>query len=121
MLVNHDGEAQSKSATQGLAARIWSQAQCVQVRRVESMATTQLRSRLSDEVRPWIRANLPDDLRTIVTNYSQLEREIFHAAPYLGRQGRIAPHWDAEWVVSELDRRCALFLEIDVARRLAVR
>ncbi len=51
-----------------------------------------------DEVRTWIRANLPDDLRDKVMNYSQLEREDFQRwHRILAAKGWIAPHWDEEW------------------------
>ena len=51
-----------------------------------------------DEVRTWIRANLPDDLRDKVMNYHRLEREDFQRwHRILAEQGWIAPHWDEKW------------------------
>ena len=51
-----------------------------------------------DEVRTWIRANLPGDLRDKVMNYYQLEREDFQRwHRILADKGWIAPHWDEEW------------------------
>lgn len=51
-----------------------------------------------DDVRTWIRANLPDDLRDKVMNYDQLEREDFQRwHRILAQKGWAAPHWPEEW------------------------
>ena len=51
-----------------------------------------------DEVRSWIRTNLPDDLREKVINYDQLERDDFQRwHRILAQKGWAAPHWPEEW------------------------
>jgi len=51
-----------------------------------------------DEVRSWLRQNLPADLREKVVNYGHLSKEdllCWHRI--LARQGWIAPSWPREW------------------------
>jgi alkylation response protein AidB-like acyl-CoA dehydrogenase len=51
-----------------------------------------------DEVRVWLQANLPDDLREQVTNYQELEKdEIMRWHKMLAQKGWIAPEWPVEW------------------------
>ena len=51
-----------------------------------------------DEVREWLAANLPADLKAKVARYAELEKEDvrrWHAI--LSGKGWIAPHWPVEW------------------------
>jgi alkylation response protein AidB-like acyl-CoA dehydrogenase len=51
-----------------------------------------------DEVRAWLQANLPNDLREQVTNYQELEKdEIMRWHKILAQKGWIAPEWPGEW------------------------
>ncbi len=51
-----------------------------------------------DEVRAWLQANLPDDLREQVTNYQELEKdEIMRWHKILAQKSWIAPEWPVEW------------------------
>ena len=51
-----------------------------------------------DEVRAWLQANLPRDLKEKVERFAELSKEDvrrWHAI--LAKQGWIAPHWPQEW------------------------
>ncbi len=51
-----------------------------------------------DEVRAWIRANLPEAVRDKVLNYRELTKDDlvgWHRT--LARKGWVAPHWPVEW------------------------
>jgi alkylation response protein AidB-like acyl-CoA dehydrogenase len=51
-----------------------------------------------DEVRAWLRANLPDDLHEKIVNYQELERDDYvrwHKT--LAQKGWAAPEWPVEW------------------------
>src|SRR5215471_15017215 len=51
-----------------------------------------------DEVRGWLRANLPDDLRDKVVNYRELSRDdLLRWHKILARKGWVAPDWPQEW------------------------
>jgi alkylation response protein AidB-like acyl-CoA dehydrogenase len=51
-----------------------------------------------DEVRAWIGANLPGELRDKVLNYRELTKdELLRWHTMLARKGWIAPHWPKEW------------------------
>jgi alkylation response protein AidB-like acyl-CoA dehydrogenase len=51
-----------------------------------------------DEVRAWLRANLPQDLREKVASYAHLTREdLLRWHRILAAQGWIAPAWPREW------------------------
>ncbi len=51
-----------------------------------------------DEVRAWIRENLPDDVRDRVLNYRELSKDdLLGWHRTLARKGWVAPHWPAEW------------------------
>jgi alkylation response protein AidB-like acyl-CoA dehydrogenase len=51
-----------------------------------------------DEVRSWLEANLPADLRDKVANYEHLSREdLLRWHGILARQGWVAPAWPKEW------------------------
>ena len=51
-----------------------------------------------DEVRGWLRDNLPADLREKVVNYDRLSKEdLLRWHRILARQGWIAPSWPREW------------------------
>jgi alkylation response protein AidB-like acyl-CoA dehydrogenase len=51
-----------------------------------------------DEVRAWLRANLPEDLRAKVASYAHLSREdLLRWHRILAKQGWIAPAWPQEW------------------------
>ncbi|HXH83651.1 MAG TPA: acyl-CoA dehydrogenase family protein [Candidatus Tectomicrobia bacterium] len=51
-----------------------------------------------DEVRGWIRAHLPDDLRDKVLNYRELSRDdLLRWHRILADKGWVAPHWPVEW------------------------
>ena len=51
-----------------------------------------------DEVRGWLAANLPQDLRDRVATYAELSREdLLRWHRILARQGWVAPAWPKEW------------------------
>ena len=51
-----------------------------------------------DEVRGWLRENLPGDLRDTVVNYRELSREdLLRWHRILAKQGWVAPGWPKEW------------------------
>jgi hypothetical protein len=51
-----------------------------------------------DEVRAWIGANLPNDLRDKVLNYRELSKDdLLRWHKTLAKKGWIAPHWPKEW------------------------
>jgi alkylation response protein AidB-like acyl-CoA dehydrogenase len=51
-----------------------------------------------DEVRAWLRANLPQDLREKVENYAHLSKaELLRWHGTLAKQGWVAPSWPKEW------------------------
>jgi alkylation response protein AidB-like acyl-CoA dehydrogenase len=51
-----------------------------------------------DEVRTWLRANLPEDLRTKVARYEELSREdLLRWHRILAKKGWVAPWWPKEW------------------------
>jgi alkylation response protein AidB-like acyl-CoA dehydrogenase len=51
-----------------------------------------------DEVRAWIGANLPHDLRDKVLNYRELSKDdLLRWHKTLAKKGWIAPHWPKEW------------------------
>src|SRR3954470_14691385 len=51
-----------------------------------------------DEVRGWLRENLPEDLREKVGNYAHLSKDdLMRWHRILARQGWIAPAWPQEW------------------------
>jgi alkylation response protein AidB-like acyl-CoA dehydrogenase len=51
-----------------------------------------------DEVRAWLRENLPDDLRDKVVNYKELGKEdLLRWHRILAAKGWVAPDWPIEW------------------------
>ena len=51
-----------------------------------------------DEVRGWLRANLPEDLREKVVNFRDLSREdLLRWHRILAAKGWVAPAWPQEW------------------------
>ena len=51
-----------------------------------------------DEVRGWLDANLPDDLRRKVAQYEHLTRDdLLRWHRLLAKKGWIAPSWPKEW------------------------
>ena len=51
-----------------------------------------------DEVRSWLRANLPQDLRAKVENYAHLSKDdLMRWHRILAKQGWVAPAWPKEW------------------------
>ena len=51
-----------------------------------------------DEVRGWLRDNLPDDLRDKVANYAHLSKDdLLRWHRILAKKGWIAPAWPREW------------------------
>src|SRR5436305_13135936 len=51
-----------------------------------------------DEVRAWLRANLPDDLRQKMAAYAELSREdLLRWHRILAQKGWVAPWWPREW------------------------
>ena len=51
-----------------------------------------------DEVRGWLRANLPDELRDKVVNYKELTKDdLLRWHRILAKQGWVAPDWPLEW------------------------
>jgi alkylation response protein AidB-like acyl-CoA dehydrogenase len=59
---------------------------------------SQEESAFRDEVRGWLKANLPQDLRDKVASYDELGREdLLRWHRILARQGWVAPSWPKEW------------------------
>ncbi len=57
-----------------------------------------------DEVRAWLRANLPADLREKVARYEELAKEdLLRWHRILAKQGWIAPWWPREWGGTDWD------------------
>ncbi len=55
-------------------------------------------SAFRDEVRAWIGANLPAELRDKVLNYRELSKDdLLRWHKTLARKGWVAPHWPKEW------------------------
>ena len=51
-----------------------------------------------DEVRSWLRANLPQDLRDKVENYAHLSKDdLLRWHKILAKKGWVAPAWPKEW------------------------
>jgi len=51
-----------------------------------------------DQVRGWLQANLPADLRDKIANYEELTREdLIRWHKILAKQGWVAPSWPKEW------------------------
>jgi alkylation response protein AidB-like acyl-CoA dehydrogenase len=51
-----------------------------------------------DEVRSWLEANLPQDLRDKMANYAHLSKDdLVRWHQILARQGWVAPSWPKEW------------------------
>jgi len=51
-----------------------------------------------DEVRVWLRENLPDDLREKVVNYKELGKDdLLRWHRILAQKGWVAPDWPGEW------------------------
>ena len=51
-----------------------------------------------DEVRTWLAGNLPDDLRTKVTQYQEFTRaDLTRWHKILANKGWAVPHWPVEW------------------------
>ncbi len=61
-----------------------------------NFSTTELAFR--DEVRTWLAANLPNDLRTKVTQYQEFTRaDLIRWHKILAVKGWAVPHWPVEW------------------------
>ena len=59
---------------------------------------SQEESAFRDEVRGWLKANLPRDLRAKVASYDELGREdLLRWHKILAKQGWVAPAWPKEW------------------------
>lgn len=55
-------------------------------------------SAFRDEVRSWIDANLPNDIREKVVNYQELTKDdIIRWHKILAKKGWVAPEWPQEW------------------------
>ena len=55
-------------------------------------------SAFRDEVRSWIDANLPNDIRDKVVNYQELSKDdIIRWHKILAKKGWVAPEWPEEW------------------------
>ena len=55
-------------------------------------------SAFRDEVRAWIDANLPHDIRDKVVNYQELSKDdILRWHKILAKKGWVAPEWPTEW------------------------
>ncbi len=55
-------------------------------------------SAFRDEVRAWLQANLPDDLREKVANYQELAKDdLIRWHKILAQKGWVAPEWSVEW------------------------
>ena len=51
-----------------------------------------------DQVRGWLKDNLPADLRDKIANYEELNREdLIRWHKILAKQGWVAPSWPKEW------------------------
>ncbi|HEX9420714.1 MAG TPA: acyl-CoA dehydrogenase family protein, partial [Methylomirabilota bacterium] len=51
-----------------------------------------------DEVRSWLRANLPDGLRQKMESYQELSKEdLLNWHKILAKKGWVAPDWPKEW------------------------
>jgi alkylation response protein AidB-like acyl-CoA dehydrogenase len=51
-----------------------------------------------DEVRGWLRSNLPDDLRAKMEGYQELSKdELLRWHKILTKKGWVAPDWPKEW------------------------
>ncbi len=51
-----------------------------------------------DEVRSWIEANLPDDIREKVVNYQELTKDDYiRWHKLLAAKDWVAPEWPQEW------------------------
>ena len=66
-----------------------------------------------DEVRGWLAANLPDDLRTKVLDYHELSKDdLLRWHRTLAARGWVAPAWPVEWGGSGWDiTRRYIFLD----------
>jgi alkylation response protein AidB-like acyl-CoA dehydrogenase len=59
---------------------------------------SQEESAFRDEVRGWLKANLPQDLRDKIANYDELGRDdLLRWHKILAKKGWIAPSWPREW------------------------
>ena len=59
---------------------------------------SQEESAFRDEVRGWIKQNLPQDLREKIANYDELGRDdLLRWHKILAKQGWVAPAWPKEW------------------------
>ena len=59
---------------------------------------SQEESAFRDEVRGWLKSNLPRDLRDKVANYDELTRdELLRWHKILAKKGWVAPAWPKEW------------------------
>ena len=59
-----------------------------------------------DEVRTWLRENLPDDLRDRVVNYQELSKaDLLRWHQILAKKGWVAPDWPIEWAALHLRGR----------------
>jgi hypothetical protein len=59
---------------------------------------SQEESAFRDEVRGWLKANLPQDLRDKIANYDELGREdLIRWHKILAKKGWVAPAWPKEW------------------------
>ncbi|MBM3368258.1 MAG: pimeloyl-CoA dehydrogenase large subunit [Betaproteobacteria bacterium] len=55
-------------------------------------------SAFRDEVRGWLKANLPQDLRDKIANYEELSRDdLLRWHRILAKKGWVAPAWPKEW------------------------
>src|SRR5215467_5088772 len=51
-----------------------------------------------DEVRSWLRSNLPDDLRQKMESYQELSKDdLLRWHKILAKKGWVAPDWPQEW------------------------
>ena len=51
-----------------------------------------------DEVRAWLEANLPQDLRDKMANYAHLSKDdLLRWHKILAKKGWVAPAWPKEW------------------------
>ena len=51
-----------------------------------------------DEVRSWLRGNLPDDLRQKMESYQELSKDdLLRWHKILAKKGWVAPDWPEEW------------------------
>ncbi len=62
------------------------------------LSYSQEESAFRDDVRAWLKANLPQDLRDKVARYEELSREdLLRWHKILAKKGWIAPSWPKEW------------------------